>query len=117
MTANSASHSPFSGAALLAAVQAKAAQDRIVPSTTNRRTRAIEPVVRAHGLTVWMGGRTAGDVTEHGVIVPDDKTLLDVQAVINELAWPGVTMRVEGRNPSRKRMGDAFVVWLQVPRH
>jgi hypothetical protein len=87
-----------------------------IPATTNRRTRAIEPAVRAHGLNVWMGGRTAGDVTEHGVWLPEGKTVADVRAAVEALGWPGVTVRVEGTNPGRKRMGDAFVVWIQVPR-
>ena len=86
------------------------------PDTTNKRTRAIEPVLHEHGLRPWMGGRTTPGSTEHGVWVPEGKTVADVQAAVVELGWAGVSLGIEGTNPRRKRMGDAYVVWIRVPR-
>jgi len=88
------------------------------PATTNLRTRAIAPVLRGHGLAPWVGGRSRKDlgVTEHGGYLLPGTDLSAVDAIVAELGWTGLTAHVEGADPRRKRMGDAFVVWFRVPR-
>jgi hypothetical protein len=83
-----------------------------IPSTVNRRTRAIERALTETGAFIWMGGRTREGYTEHGAF-GDKQAVVDAVGV---LGWEGCTVVDGGSQYNRCSRTNVQTYWIRVPR-